>query len=349
VLLPEIPSAEQAATVAARVLSVMSMPFWVQEKEVFVSASIGIVVYPEDGTSTDTLLKHAGTATSHVKGEGGNGYQFYSEEINVRSAERLNLENRLHKAHDNEELFLAYQPKVELSTGAVVGMEALARWKHPQLGLVSPARFIPIAEDTGLIAGIGRWALEEACLQTKAWNNTGLGPLRIAVNVSARQFRQTDFVSVVSDTLLTTGLDPSLLTIELTESVVMVNAQKSIDTLRRLKEMGISLSIDDFGTGYSSLSYLKRFPLDELKVDRSFLMEVDQNSDDAAIVTAIVAMAHSLGLKVVAEGVETPEQLTFLRNIECDLLQGYFFSKPVGAQEFPQVAREKLVWNSPPA
>jgi len=339
VLLPQIHRVEDAARAARRILALMEKPFLVGGEEVFVTLSIGIAVFPNDGDETDTLVKHAGIATRYAKQQGRSTYRFYSNEINAKSLGRLKLENDLRRALINNELLLYYQPKVDTRTGRVTGVEALLRWSHPEFGMVPPEKFIPLAEETGLIVPMGEWVLKEACRQTRAWQSAGLDKLTVAVNVSSLQFRQRELGSAIQGALEGSGLDPRHLTLELTETMIMENVKRSTDTLHRMKEMGLKLSIDDFGTGYSSLSYLKRFPLDELKIDRSFISDLDTDADDAAIVTAIIAMGHSLGLSIVAEGVETEPQLAFLKQRDCEGYQGYLFSKPVAADNLSAVIR----------
>ncbi len=337
VLLPEIARAEHAARVARRILTALEEPLHVEDHEVFVTPSIGIAVSPDDGTNIETLLKHADIAMYHAKQRGRNTYEFYSQGMNVRALERLSLENQLRKALDRDELRLVYQPKVDIRTNQITGAEALLRWQHPDLGLVSPVEFVPLAEETGLIVPFGEWVLHEACKQNKALQAAGFGTLRIAVNVSIRQLRGHGLTQKIHDVLESSGLAPQDLTLELTESLLMENAKESVEVLQQMKAMGVKLSIDDFGTGYSSLSYLRQFPLDELKIDRSFISEIQADVHDAPIVTAIIAVAHSLGLTVVMEGVETEQQLAFLREQGCDEYQGYLFSKPVTGEEFAEM------------
>jgi EAL domain-containing protein (putative c-di-GMP-specific phosphodiesterase class I) len=334
VLLSKIERVDHVTSVARRILAALAKPFKVKGEELFVTSSIGIAVFPDDGDDTDTLLKHVGIALFHAKERGRNTYQYYSEHMNARSRERLNLENQLRKALDRDQLVLYYQPKVDVMTNQLNGAEALLRWEHPELGMIMPDVFIPIAEETGLIVPIGEWVTYTACKQCETWQAAGFGSLRISVNVSSRQFQQPGLLQGVRGALENSGLQGQYLVLELTESMIMGNPSENTKALHELKELGLGLSIDDFGTGYSSLSYLKSFPLDELKVDRSFVMDIPAALDDAAIVTAIIAMAHSLSLTVVAEGVETKSQLSFLEERGCDEYQGYLFSKPVPANEF---------------
>ncbi len=340
IFIPDIGKADNATQLARRVLGDLAKPCYVAKQELFLTSSIGIAVYPDDGDDLDTLLKHADIAMSHAKQQGKNTYQFYSKEINARTERRLSLEHQLRKALSRDEISLHYQPKVDIASGRVIGAEALMRWTHRDLGMVSPMEFIPIAEEAGLITELGAWALHTASAHCKGWQNAGLGELRIAVNVSSQQFRQQGLLQTIQSALGQAKLDPKHLVIELTESMIMANPAESVAALREIKEMGLKLSVDDFGTGYSSLSYLKRFPLDELKVDRSFVKDIPGDADDAAITAAIIVLAHSLGLSVVAEGVETAEQLAFLKNVGCDEFQGYFFSKPLPEPAF--VDRVKL-------
>jgi diguanylate cyclase (GGDEF)-like protein len=339
-MLPEVEDTQAVAGVAQRVLDTLAAPFELDGREVFVAASLGIALSPFDGDDAETLLKNADTATYQAKKHGRNNYQFYSAEMNVKAFERLALETSLRRALEREELLVHYQPQVDLSTGRVVGTEVLVRWQHPHLGLVSPTRFIPLAEETGLIAPIGEWVLRTACAQNKSWQQAGYAPLCVAVNLSVRQFKQANLVQTVERVIRETGLDPRYLELELTESIFMQNAKATIQTLRELKEMGVKLSIDDFGTGYSSLSYLQRFPIDALKIDQSFVRDITTDPSDAAIGQAIISMAHSLRLKVVAEGVETEEQLAFLQRDRCDQMQGYYFSRPLPVEAFTQLLQE---------
>ncbi|MGH8532827.1 MAG: GGDEF/EAL domain-containing response regulator [Gammaproteobacteria bacterium] len=334
VLVPEIDRAENASLVVRRINAALAKPFLAEDHELFMTASIGIAVYPDDGVEPDSLLKHAEVATHYSKRHGGNGYEFYSKDINARASERLSLENQLRRALEREEILLHYQPKVDVGAGHIVGAEALVRWHHPELGMVSPAKFVPLAEESGLIVPLGEWVLREACKECKAWQHLGLQQLGIAVNVSSVQFKKGGLLQVLRSALETSGLEAPHLVIELTESVLMESAEANIQMLQELKAMGVRLAIDDFGTGYSSLSYLKRFPLDELKIDRSFMSDVASDRDNAAIASAIIALAHNLGLKVVAEGIESRDQLEFLKAKLCDEFQGYLFSRPLPKEEF---------------
>ncbi|ADE14558.1 diguanylate cyclase [Nitrosococcus halophilus Nc 4] len=335
VILEEISSSEVAEGVATKICGVLSKPFAFLGQEMYISTSIGISLYPNDGEDTSTLIKHADTAMFRAK-EQGNSYQFYEEGMETAAARRLVLEADLRRALDKKEFTVCYQPQVELSTGKLIGMEALIRWHHPERGLVSPSEFIPLAEETGLIVSIGKWVLREACVQMQSWLRQGFGPFRIAVNVSGRELEKGDLVDKIIAVLEETGLSPELLELEITESVVMKCADAAIPKFRKLREMGIKLAIDDFGTGYSSLNYLKRFPVDTLKVDRCFVRDIMDNSDDAAIIVGIIALAHSLRLKVVAEGVETHGQEAFLKEHHCDSIQGFYLSQPLSANGIEQ-------------
>jgi diguanylate cyclase (GGDEF)-like protein/PAS domain S-box-containing protein len=319
--------------VADKLMASLAAPFRIEGHELFVTCSLGISIYPRDGEDIATLLKHADVAMYRAKEEGRNTRQYFAAEMNIRAHERLTLENSLRHALEREEFVLHYQPQIELASGRIVGMEALLRWRHPELGMVSPADFIPLAEETGLIVPIGEWVLRSACAQNRAWQIAGLPPLRIAVNFSARQFRQVDLVGLVSDALAVSGLAAAHLDVELTESMLMQGPEQVIDTLQRLKAMGVRIALDDFGTGYSSLAYLRRFPIDEIKIDKSFVRDIDSTSGAASLVQAIIGIARSLDLGVVAEGVETPAQHRFLRKHGCDRMQGYLFSRPLPAEE----------------
>jgi EAL domain-containing protein (putative c-di-GMP-specific phosphodiesterase class I) len=318
-------------------------PFLVQGQEFHITASIGISTYPDDGPDMQTLMKNADIAMYRAKEQGKNNFQFYSAQINLHSIERLTLESSLRRALERNEFLLHYQPKMNLRSGRITGVEALVRWQQPAQGLIPPAQFIQLAEETGLIVPIGEWVLKTACAQNKAWQLAGWAPVRVAVNLSPRQFAHENLLEDVARVLKETGLDPVFLELEITESVVMRNPEQAVILLNRLKAFGIHLSIDDFGTGYSSLNYLKRFPLDTLKIDRTFIKDLPGDADDAAITQAIIAMAHSLRLGVVAEGVETAEQLSFLRDYECDEIQGYYFSKPQPESGIAPLLRDNAI------
>ena len=322
-----------AATAAQEVLDKLSEPFELEGRDVFVSASIGISLYPQDGRDVPALLKNADTAMYMAKGGGRNAYHFYSEDLTIKACESLSLETDLYRALEREELLLHFQPQVSLQSGCIVGVEALVRWQHPEIGLLPPGKFIPLAEANGLIEAMGIWILRTACAQAKAWQNDGLTPFRIAVNLSERQLRNTDIAHEVRDILEETGLDPCYLELELTESSVMKNAQQALKALNLLREIGVNIAIDDFGTGYSSLSYLKLFPVDRLKIDRSFVRDIPHDANDVAIASAIVTLGHSLNLSVVAEGIETQAQRELLTSIGCDEMQGFLYSAPRTASE----------------
>jgi diguanylate cyclase (GGDEF)-like protein/PAS domain S-box-containing protein len=332
-ILDDLAQPADSFRVSQKILDTLSKPFQLRGQEIFVSASIGIAIFPNDGDEIDLLMKHADTAMSRAKEHGGNNYQLYSPEMNHRATKRLALENSLRHALEREEFLLYYQPKVDITTGQIVGMEALVRWKSPEVGMVSPAEFIPLAEETGLIVPMGEWILRTACAQNKAWQQMGLPMIRVGVNLSVRQLQRQNLIGTIAHVLSETGLDPNYLELELTESIIMKSNESTMAELRELHLGGIEISIDDFGTGYSSLSYLKRLPIDTLKIDKSFVQDVTTDPDDAAIVAAIITMAHALKLKVVAEAVETVEQLEFLRSLKCDRMQGYLFSKPLPAEE----------------
>lgn len=321
-------------SIADAIMQSFAAPFAVDGVEFYITPSIGISVYPNDGDDVSALLVDAEGAASLAKTLGGNNYKYYVKEMGESASERLALEAALRKAVERGELVLHYQPIVDLATGSVTGSEALVRWNHPELGLLSPDKFIPLANEIGMIVEIGEWVLRQACWQTKLWHGKGIFPLSIAVNVAAAQFGHPKLLDQVADALAGTGLDPQHLELEITESVLMQDSETTIGMLRALKKMGIKISLDDFGTGYSSLSYLSRFPIDILKIDKSFIRGINRNSDDYAIVRAITALARSLNLSVVAEGIELIEQLDPLRREKCDRVQGYLFSKPLPAHEF---------------
>ncbi len=333
VMIENFTAPKDAIAVAQKVLASLARPFFVDGQEFLMSASIGISTFPDDGKDAETLLKNADIAMYRAKDQGRNNYQFYSAQMNKHTFERLAMESSLRRAVERNEFLLHYQPKLDLRTGAISGVEALVRWQHPDWGMVSPAQFIPLAEESGLIVQIGEWVLKAACEQNKRWRDQGIPPLRVAVNLSARQFAQKTLLGDIAKTIAESGLTPESLELEITESLVMTNPEHATETLHKLKAMGISLSIDDFGTGYSSLAYLKRFPIDCVKIDRSFIKDIPTEADDMAITKGVIALGHSLRLKVVAEGVETVEQRDFLRSNDCDEMQGYLFSKPLPAGE----------------
>lgn len=323
----------ELTTFADTVFKIFELPFKIREYEIFVSASIGISVSPDDGSDASTLLKNASAALSHARKLGGGSYQFYTSQINALMLRRLELESNLRHALERNQFDLFYQPKVGFVSGQVIGMEALLRWERSDMGRISPRHFIPVAEETGSIVPISEWILNQACTQTKHWRDQGFD-LQVAVNLSPRQFQQCDLVSRILEILGKTGLSPEFLNLEVTEGGILNNAESAIGVLRELRQAGVTISIDDFGTGYSSLGYLKNLPIDVLKIDKSFVNDVTEDPDDAALVMAILTLAHNLGLKVVAEGIETEEQLKFLRLIKCDEWQGYLCSKAVPADVF---------------
>ena len=339
ILIEGLDKPQHAAQVAAKILSVISTPVMLSGQEYQVTASIGISTFPNDGQDGPTLLKNADSAMYRAKDLGKNNYQFYSAQMNLHSLERLEMEARLRRAFERNEFLLHYQPKVDIRSGHINGVEALLRWHHPEKGLVPPGQFIPLAEETGLIVPIGRWVLRTACAQVRAWQKLGLPPVAVAVNLSARQFSDDNLLHDIETALSLSGLDPRLLEVEITESMVMRDPEETIKVLSALTAMGLRVAIDDFGTGYSSLSTLKRFPIDNLKIDRSFIKDIPVDGDDVAITRAIIALAHSLRLSVVAEGVETAEQLDFLRQNGCDDIQGFYFSKPLPENEIIEYLR----------
>jgi diguanylate cyclase (GGDEF)-like protein len=337
ILRNEVKRVEDAAIFARQVVEAKRQAYRIDGHELYVTASVGISMYPEDGESAETLLRNADIALSHVKGRGRNNFQFFNPAINIRTLERLLLESNLRHAIDRDELVLHYQPLVSIRTGEVMCFEALARWRHADLGLLNPVDFIPVAEEIGFITAIDEWVLRTACAQNKAWQNAGCQPRCVTVNLSAEQFLQPTLVRMVAGIVEEVGLDPRYLDIEITESTAMRDIDLAIPNIRGLNELGVQLSIDDFGTGYSSLNYLKRFSVHTLKIDQSFIREVTTDPDDQAIVRAVIAMGHSLQLKVIAEGVETREQHLFLMENGCDEMQGFFFSKPLPAEELGEL------------
>jgi diguanylate cyclase (GGDEF)-like protein len=342
-LLPGLGEDAAAAKVARKVLTALRQPFHLDGRELFVSASIGISLYPLDGSDAETLVKNADVAMYRAKEQGRDNYQLYRAELHVRALKRMTLESQLRAAVGRDEFRLYYQPIVDLASSTIVAAEALVRWQHPERGLVLPAEFISVAEDTGLILPIGAWVLKTACTEAQSWVRRGLPPVRISINLSARQFQQDDFVRQVSTILAETGLDPSRLELEITESVAMDNADHTVSMLRRMQDLGVRLTIDDFGTGYSSLSYLKRFPLHALKIDRSFVQDIASDPRNAAVAQAIVALGHGLDIDVIAEGVETEEQRSLLQAQGCQALQGYLFSRPLPPERFGALLRPRAL------
>jgi diguanylate cyclase (GGDEF)-like protein/PAS domain S-box-containing protein len=339
ILLSEVARAQDAAVSAEKILQSVGSLHRIDGHDLHLTASIGIVTYPDDGTEAEALIKHADFAMYHAKDTGRNNYQFFKPEMNLLAVERQSLEVDLRQALEKREFELHYQPKVNLQTGSITGVEALIRWHHPRRGLVSPAQFIPIAEACGVIVPIGRWVLREACRQARAWRDAGLPPLRIAVNVSARELREKDFVATVLAALTETGVEPGCLELELTESFLMQDATVTGAVLQALKDLGVMLALDDFGTGYSSLSHLRRFPIDTLKIDQSFVRDLATDADDASIVNAVISMGESLNMRVVAEGVETRDQVAFLQQHGCPVGQGYYFGRPVLAGQLTPLLR----------
>lgn len=341
ILLEDLAQADDIPKVLQKVLAFFSESFLIEGHELFTTPSIGVSVYPNDGKDVESLLKCSNTALLRAK-EQGSPYQFYLPTMNVKASQRLALESGLRHALERQEFLLHYQPKVAIKTGRIVGMEALVRWRHPEKGIVPPAEFIPLAEETGLIIPIGEWVLRTACIQTKTWQTAGMAPIRVAVNLSARQLQNQNLVEIVERALSESGLEPNFLELELTESVLMQNLEHNSVSLDKLHRMGVEIAIDDFGTGYSSLAYLKRFPISSLKIDRSFVRDLTLESDSQAIVKTIITLARSLKRKVVAEGVETEEQLEILRSLDCDEMQGYLFNKPVPVDEAGKLLMENI-------
>ena len=334
VILENISSPDYAARLAQKLQAAMAPSLSLGGHEIVVTASLGVSVFPLDASDPDTLIKNANTAMNHVKAQGKNALQFFKSDMNVRAVKRLLLENKLNKALESEELFLHYQPQLDLSTGHITGVEALARWQHPDLGLVPPTQFIPVAEESGLIVPIGEWILRTACTHAKAWHDAGYHGLIVSVNLSARQLTpQYDLVQVVARVLRDTGLDARFLELELTEGMIVNTSESTMTTLHALKKLGVRLCVDDFGTGYSSLNYLKRFPLNTLKIDKAFVQDCTTTSDGALITKAIVALGNALKMKVIAEGVGSDDQIAFLRENGCVDIQGFAFSKPLPLDE----------------
>lgn len=340
VLAEDINNEHEAAAIARKICTRISEKFRIENTDIYLSASVGISFYPTDGDNTETLLKYADIAMYRAKEAGKNNFQFYTPSLHTAVVRKQTIENHLRKAIESEEFVVYYQPFFDLRHHKIIGMEALIRWQHPEHGLIPPLQFIPIAEETGLIIPIGEWVLRTACAQNKLWEQAGYR-LELGVNISAIQFNEENLPRLINDILMETGLASSNLNLELTESLAMQNAEHTIASLNQLNEIGVLLSIDDFGTGYSSLSYLKRFPIDTLKIDRSFIADIQHDHDDAMITSAIIDMAHALKLKVIAEGVEYKAQYDFLQQKNCDLIQGYLISKPVLAAEFEQLLQKK--------
>jgi diguanylate cyclase (GGDEF)-like protein/PAS domain S-box-containing protein len=341
VLLPDIDRPQDAGHFAAKILSALALPHEIDGEELHVTMSIGIALYPDDGQDVDTVIKSADTAMYHAKENGRDNYQFFAQEMNTRVVERLSIEARLRGALERREFSLHYQPKINLESGALIGTEALIRWQHPVRGIILPEQFIPIAEECGLIIPIGDWVLREACGQARAWIDAGLEAVPVAVNISAVQLRHKDFLESVRGVLAETGLEPRWLELELTESVLMQDAESTGRTLQALKALGVQLAVDDFGTGYSSLSYLTQFPIDTLKIDQSFVHKMLLNTSDASMISTVISMGKNLNQRVIAEGVETKQQLKFLQARECSEGQGYYFSHPLNADDFEKYVKAR--------
>jgi diguanylate cyclase (GGDEF)-like protein len=346
ILLLDLERAEDAAITARRMLEAVALPHRIDQHDLHVTASIGVSVYPDDGLDADTLIKNADTAMYQAKENGRRNIQFFKSAMNARAVERQFLEEGLRWALERQEFALHYQPKVNLMTGAIAGAEALIQWTHPTRGPINPAAFIPVAEECGLILPIGAWVLREACAQARAWMDVGLSVKSMAVNVSAMEFRDKNFLNSLFAILDETGLDPRSLELELTESVLMKHAAFTASILQTMRKRGVKVAIDDFGTGYSSLSYLQRFPVDALKIDQSFVRQISTAGDDTTIVKAVIGMARGLKLRIIAEGVETLEEVAFLRAYRCEEAQGHYFSRPVPSQQFAMLLRNGLLQSS---
>ncbi|HRH44616.1 MAG TPA: EAL domain-containing protein [Pyrinomonadaceae bacterium] len=337
ILLTQINNTEEIVEFTNNLKETLNLPFVIEKNEIFITFNLGISLFPTDGNDAQTLLKNAGVALSRSKEEGRNNYQFYTTDMNILAVKRLEMEISLRRALERNEFEVYYQPKLCTKTRKIVGMEALVRWHHPTLGFISPAEFIPLAEETGLILPLGEWVLRTACNQIKLWNEEGHPLLKVSVNLSAYQFQQQNLLETITKIIEETRIEPNYLELEMTESSIMKNETCAVTILHQLKEAGIKISIDDFGTGYSSLSHLKKLPLDVLKIDKSFVQDMTVSPDDASLVMTIITLAHNLGLKVIAEGVETEEQLRFLHLLRCDEWQGFLYSKPVPADVFEEL------------
>lgn len=339
-LLTQINNAREILKITNEINNVLNQPFLIENHEIYITVSIGISLFPSDGNEVQTLLKNASVALDRAKEHGGNNYQFYTADMNAKAVKRLEMENNLRRALEREEFEVFYQPKINVKNREIVGIEALVRWRHPEMGIIAPNEFIPLAEETGLIVPLGAWVLRSACAQTKAWQEEGFSQLFVSVNLSPRQFQQADLLEVISRIIRESKIDSNYLELEVTEGSLMQNTESAVQTLNALKKLGVRISIDDFGTGYSSLVYLKRLPLDVLKIDKSFIEDLTAKAEDAAIVMTIISLAHNLNLKVIAEGVELEEQLKFLQNLNCDEWQGYLYSQPVSAESFRELLRQ---------
>ena len=344
---PDLDSTQTVSMVAERLQALLARPFRICGQKITVTASIGIAIFREDGDDAATRLKHADTAMYHAKNQGRNNWQLYNKSQTTETMLRIRLENDMRKGLQRGEFHLLYQPQVRGVDGSIIGIEALIRWQHPEHGLVSPAQFIPVAEDSGLIVDIGDWVLRTACRQLRSWQQSGIVTPRVAINVSARQLRAHGFLGSVAAIIAETGIEAEQIELELTESILMEPEAQRIDDFHRLRALGVHFSIDDFGTGYSSLSYVKRFPIGMLKIDQSFIRGLPDDADDAGITSAIIAMAQGLGLEVIAEGVETLAQLEFLRQAKCEKIQGYLFSRPLPADEIEQLLRQGRISLAP--
>jgi predicted signal transduction protein with EAL and GGDEF domain len=333
IVLTNVKEIAYASVAAERFMHAMSAEFVIQGHSLSISCSIGISMFPEDGMDSESLLRNADAAMYSAKESGRNNFRFFTEDMNAQAVERVTLENGLRLALDKKELFLVYQPQMNIATGKIIGLEALLRWQHPTLGIVLPDRFIRIAENCGLIVPIGEWVLRTACAQARKWQDEGIPAVSIAINVSTVQFRQENFCELIRRVLNETGLDPHYLELEMTESIFLADADETLSVIQELKAMGLTLAIDDFGTGYSNFNYLRQFRISKLKIDRSFIRDVGVNPDYVAITTAIISMAKSLNIKVIAEGVEDEAQMSFLRAHQCDEIQGYYFSKPLAVDK----------------
>jgi EAL domain-containing protein (putative c-di-GMP-specific phosphodiesterase class I) len=337
VVLSSIERSEDAALSATKLIAAMVAPYSIDQQDLHVSVSIGISIYPSDGVEAETLIQNADNAMYHAKEAGSNNYQFFKQDMNVRAVRRQSLEASLRRALERHEFELHYQPKIDLKSGKITGVEALIRWRHPERGLISPAEFIPIAEGCGLIVPIGQWVLRAACTHAREWQGAGLPQIPVGVNISSVEFRDKHFLENLRATLHDTGLEPRHLELELTESVLMRHVESTAFVLKELRAMGVQLAIDDFGTGYSSLSYLSQFPINSLKIDKSFVQEITSERHEAPIISAVINMGRSLRHRVIAEGVETREQLAFLQSRGCDEGQGYLFSRPLIAKQFAEL------------
>ncbi len=339
ILLPQVNHIDEVIQVAWRIIKALEDPFYLDGHELYVTASLGIAMFSDTSPDIETLIQHADAALYYAKDAGRNNFQFYTSSLSPKTPEILTLEKSLRYALEREELKLYYQPRVNIISGEITGMEALLRWQHPEMGLVAPTVFIPLAEESGLIVEIGEWVLRTACSQNKAWQDAGFPPRIIAVNLSLKQFRQPQLVETLTNILQETGLDPKYLELEITESTAIEDLEFTTTVLQNLKKMGIHISIDDFGTGHSSLSRLQMLPLQHLKIDKSFIQELTSNSKVAHIIKAIVTLGQSLGMKLTAEGVEKPEELEFLRSIDCEDVQGFLFYRPLSAQKATEILR----------